>query len=124
MLKAVVNAFKIPDLRRKIIFTLAMLVVFRLISHIPIPMLDSDKLTQALSRNAMLGLLDLFSGGALVNFSVAAMGVYPYITASIVMQLLVPIIPKLEELSKQGEQGQAKINKWTYWLTIPLAALQ
>lgn len=124
MLKAVVNAFKIPDLRRKIIFTLAMLVVFRLISHIPIPMLDSVKLTQALSQNAILGLLDLFSGGALVNFSVAAMGVYPYITASIVMQLLVPIIPKLEELSKQGEQGQAKINKWTYWLTIPLAALQ
>jgi preprotein translocase subunit SecY len=124
MLKALINAFKVPDLRKKIIFTIAMLVAFRLVSHIPVPMVDPVKLNSVMQGNQILQLVDLFSGGALVNFSVAASGVYPYITASIVMQLLVPIIPKLEELSKEGEQGQAKINKWTYWLTIPLAALQ
>jgi len=124
MLKAVVNAFKIPDLRRKIIFTLGMLVVFRLISHIPVPGVEPAAIASVLEQNRILGLLDLFSGGALVNFSIAASGVYPYITASIVMQLLVPIIPKLDELSKQGEQGQQKINRWTYWLAIPMALLQ
>ncbi|MBN1484953.1 MAG: preprotein translocase subunit SecY [Chloroflexia bacterium] len=124
MFKALVNAIKIPDLRRKIVFTLAMLVFFRLISHIPVPMVNSDALRQIMGQNQLFGLLDLVSGGALVNFSIAAMGVYPYITATIVMQLLQPIIPALEELSKQGEQGQQKINKWSYWITIPLAALQ
>jgi len=124
MLKAMLTALKIPDLRRKILFTVAMLVIFRLISHIPVPLINAAAVKQVLEQNAILGLLDLFSGGALVNFSVAAMGVYPYITASIVMQLLVPIIPALERLSKEGEQGQQKINKWTYWLTIPLAFLQ
>lgn len=123
MLKALVNAFKVPDLRRKIIFTLAMLVVFRLIAHIPIPMVDPAKIA-TVQFDPLQQLLNLFSGGALEQASVAVMGVYPYITASIVMQLLVPIIPKLEEISKQGEQGQQKINRWTYWLTIPLAALQ
>jgi len=124
MLKAMITAFKIPDLRRKIIFTLLMLVACRLISHIPVPMINVGAVKQVLDQNAILGLLDLFSGGSLVNFSVAAMGVYPYITASIVMQLLQPIIPALERLSKEGEQGQQKINRWTYWMTIPLAFLQ
>ncbi len=124
MLKALVNAFRVPDLRKKILFTIAMLIAFRLISHIPVPMVDPAALSTVLRGNAILSLMDLFSGGAMVNFSVAASGVYPYITASIVMTLLVPIIPKLDEISKEGEQGQAKINKWTYWLTIPLAALQ
>jgi preprotein translocase subunit SecY len=124
MLKAMVTAFKIPDLRRKILFTLAMLVVFRLISHIPVPLINAQFVGKIVEQNAILGMLDLFSGGALVEFSVAAMGVYPYITASIVMQLLVPIIPALERLSKEGEVGQQKINRWTYWLTIPLAGLQ
>lgn len=123
MLKAAVNAFKVPDLRRKILFTLAMLVAFRLVSHIPVPMVNAAAVGEILSSNAILSFLDFFSGGALVNFSVAAMGVYPYITASIVMQLLVPIIPALERIS-QDPKGQEKINKWTYWLTIPLAALQ
>lgn len=123
MLKAAINAFKIPDLRRKILFTLAMLVAFRLVSHIPVPMVNAAAVGEILRNNAILSFLDFFSGGALVNFSVAAMGVYPYITASIVMQLLVPIIPALERIS-QEPKGQEKINKWTYWLTIPLAALQ
>lgn len=123
MLKAAVNAFKVPDLRRKILFTLAMLVAFRLVSHIPVPMVNAAAVGEILRNNAILSFLDFFSGGALVNFSVAALGVYPYITASIVMQLLVPIIPALERIS-QEPKGQEKINKWTYWLTIPLAALQ
>lgn len=119
-----VNAVKIPDLRRKIIFTVAMLVLFRLISNIPVPMVNSDALRQLMEQNDLLQLLAIFSGGALERFSIAAMGVYPYITASIVIQLLVPIIPALERLSQEGEQGQQKINKYTYWITVPLAALQ
>jgi preprotein translocase subunit SecY len=123
MFKSAINAFKVPDLRRKILFTVAMLIAFRLISHIPVPMINAAAVAGILKQNAILNFLDFFSGGALVNFSVAAMGVYPYITASIVMQLLVPIIPALERLS-QEPKGQEKINKWTYLLTIPLAALQ
>jgi len=123
MFKSAINAFKIPDLRRKILFTLAMLVAFRLVSHIPVPMVNGAAVGEIVRNNAILSFLSLFSGGALTNFSVAAMGVYPYITASIVMQLLVPIIPALERIS-QEPKGQEKINKWTYWLTIPLAALQ
>ncbi len=123
MLKAAINAFKVPDLRRKIIFTIAMLIVFRLISHIPVPMVNAGAMAEILKQNQVLNFLDFFSGGALVNFSVAALGVYPYITSTIVMQLLVPIIPKLEEISKEPK-GQEKINRWSYWLTIPLAALQ
>ncbi len=124
MLKAVISALKLPDLRRKILFTLAMLVAFRLIAHIPVPGVNASALQQLMQQNTLFGFLNLFTGGTLSQFSIAAMGVYPYITAQIVMQLLVPIIPKLEEISKEGEQGQAKINKWTYWLTIPMAGLQ
>ncbi len=129
MLKALVNAVKIPDLRRKILFTLLMLVAFRFISSIPVPManpavLGQPEQAQAMQENMLLQLMAIFSGGALEQFSIAMMGVYPYITATIVLQLLVPIIPKLEELSKQGEQGQQKINRYSYWLTIPLALLQ
>jgi preprotein translocase subunit SecY len=123
MFRSAINAFKVPDLRRKILFTVAMLIAFRLISHIPVPMVNAAAVSTILQQNAILQFLDFFSGGAMVNFSVAAMGVYPYITASIVMQLLVPIIPALERIS-QEPKGQEKINKWTYWLTIPLAALQ
>ena len=123
MFRAAINAFKVPDLRRKILFTLGMLIAFRLISHIPVPLVNASAVGAILDQNAILNFLDLLSGGALVNFSVAAMGVYPYITASIVMQLLQPIIPALEKLS-QDPKGQEKINKWTYLLTIPLAGLQ
>ena len=123
MLQAVSNAFKLPDLRRKIIFTLGVLVIFRLAAHIPVPGVDLKGLRQVFQANQLLGLLDLFSGGALSNFSVLALGVYPYITASIVMQLLQPIIPSLEELAKEGEAGRDKINQYTYLLTVPLAFL-
>lgn len=124
MLQAVINALKIPDLRRKILFTLAMLVIFRFIASIPIPNVDRVGLRDYIETNQLLGMLNVFSGSALTNFSIAALGVYPYITASIIMQLMTPIVPRLNELSQEGEQGRNKINKYTHWLTVPLALLQ
>jgi preprotein translocase subunit SecY len=124
MLQAVFSAFKIPDLRRKIIFTLLMLMVFRVIAHIPVPGVDLVRLEQLLQENQLLGMLNLFSGSALRQFSIAAMGVYPYITATIIFQLLIPIVPRLEELSKEGEQGRAVINRYQHIATVPLALLQ
>jgi preprotein translocase subunit SecY len=124
MLQAVFNAFKIPDLRRRIVFTVLMLLVFRVVAHIPVPGVDLAKLDQLLQQNQLLGMLNLFSGGALRQFSVAAMGVYPYITATIIFQLLGPIIPRLEELGKEGEQGRATLNRYQHIATVPLALLQ
>jgi len=124
MLQAVLNAFKIPDLRRKILFTLGMLVVFRMIASVPIPGVDREGLRAFIEGNQLLGMLNLFSGSGLRNFSIAALGVYPYITASIIMQLMTPIIPRLNELSMEGEQGRTRINQYTSWLTVPLALLQ
>jgi preprotein translocase subunit SecY len=124
MLDAVVNAFKIPDLRRKILFTLAMLVVFRMIASIPVPGVNRDELRDFVENSQLLGVLNLFSGSGLSNFSIVALGVYPYITASIIMQLMTPIIPRLNELSMEGQQGRNRINQYTHWLTVPLALLQ
>jgi preprotein translocase subunit SecY len=124
MLQAVSNAFKLPDLRKKIIFTLIILVIYRLAAHVPVPGVNLEALRQLFSQNQLLGLLDMFSGGAMANFSVMAMGVYPFITAQIVLQLLQPIIPALEQLQKEGEAGRQKLNIYTHILTIPLAALQ
>ena len=124
MLAAVINAFRIPDLRNKILFTLGMLVVFRFIASVPIPGVDREGLRDYIEQSQLLGMLNLFSGSGLTNFSLAALGVYPYITASIIMQLMTPIIPKLNELSNEGQQGRNKINQYTHWLTIPLALLQ
>jgi preprotein translocase subunit SecY len=122
--QALIDAFSLPDLRRRLLFTIGMLVVFRFIAHVPLPGVDPTALRQLFEQNQLLGMLDLFSGGAMRNFSVAAMGVYPYITASIVMQLLVPVIPALRNLSQEGEAGRSRVNQFTHWLTIPLAALQ
>lgn len=127
MLQASINAFRIPDLRRKILFTFGMLVIFRIVAHVPVPGIDTAALADIFNRQdvgQILGILNIFSGGSLQNFSVAAMGVYPYITASIIFQLLIPIIPRLTELSKEGEQGRHKINQYQHWLTVPLAILQ
>jgi preprotein translocase subunit SecY len=124
MLQALLNAFKIPDLRQKLIFTLAMLVAFRFVAHVPVPGVNVLALERLFEENQFIGFLDLFSGGALASFSIAAMGVYPYITASIIMQLLVPVIPRLQEISKEGESGRSKINQFTHWLTVPLALAQ
>jgi len=117
------DAFSLPDLRRRILITLGILVAFRFIAHVPLPGVNVDALQELFESNALLGMLDLFSGGAMKQFSVAAMGVYPYITASIIMILLVPVIPKLQALSQEGESGKNKINLITHWLMIPLAGL-
>ena len=124
MLGALLSAFKIPDLRRKLLFTAALLVVFRFVSHVPVPGVNVEALRSVFETNQLVGMLDLFSGGAMASFSIAAMGVYPYITSSIIMQLLVPIVPRLTELSKEGESGRNQINQYTHWLTVPLAILQ
>jgi preprotein translocase subunit SecY len=124
LLQALRDAFALPDLRSKLIFTLLMLIVFRFVAHVPLPGVDITALHQLFEKNQLLGMLDLFSGGAMRNFSIAAMGVYPYITSSIVMQLLVPIIPALRDLSQQGESGRHRINQITHWVTIPLAGMQ
>ena len=124
MLQALRNAFRLPDLRYKILYTLGILVIYRLAAHIPVPGIDQAALSSFFEGNALGTLYNILSGGALTNFSVLAMGVYPYITASIIMQLLTPIVPALEELSKEGQQGRQKINQYTYRLTVPLAFLQ
>jgi len=125
MIDAARNAFRLPDLRRKILFTLFILVIYRLAAHIPVPNVDRTALANLFGQNQLLSFIDLFSGGGLSNFSVVAMGVYPYITASIIMQLLVGVVPSLEKLAKEGgEAGRARINQYTHLLTIPLAALQ
>jgi len=124
MVQAVLNAFKIPDLRRKLLFTLGLLVVFRLEAQVPVPGVDHQALAQVLSGSGLLQLLNLFSGGGLQTFSIVALGVYPYITASIVMQLLIGVVPALTELQKEGEYGRNKINQYTRLLTIPLALIQ
>ena len=124
MLEAVANAFRIPDLRRKILFTIGILIIFRFIATIAVPGVDRAALKTLLANNQLLGMLNLFSGSTLSNFSIVAMGVYPYITASIIMQLLTPIVPKLNELSQEGQQGRNRINQYTHFLTIPLALLQ
>jgi preprotein translocase subunit SecY len=118
-----IDAFRLPDLRRRILLTLGMLVAFRFIAHVPLPGVDLGVLKELFSQNALLGMLDMFSGGALRNFSVAAMGVYPYITSTIIIQLMQPVIPALQRLSQEGEAGRNTINRISHWLTIPLAGL-
>jgi len=124
LVQAMMDILTLPDLRRRLLFTLGILVVFRFIAHVPLPGVDIAKLQQFFQGSLLFGMLDLFSGGAMERFSVAAMGVYPYITASIIMQLLVPVIPSLQALSQEGELGQQRINRITHLATIPLAALQ
>ncbi len=118
------NAWQLPDLRKRIIFTAGLLVAFRLFAHIPVPGVDTAAIKNLFASNQFLGLLDIFSGGTLVNFSVMAMGIYPYITASIIMQLVAKVFPMLEELQKEGEYGRQKINQYTRLITVPLTILQ
>ena len=127
MLDSLRNAFSLPDLRRRILYTIGALILYRLLANIPVPGASAfalSSLAQQVGDNALVQTLNLLSGGAVTNFSVMSMGVYPYITASIIMQLLTPIIPYLEELQQEGESGRNRINKITYYLTIPLALVQ
>jgi len=124
LLQAGIDAFRQTDVRQKILFTVAMLLIFRFVAHVPVPGVNRDELAQTFDQNTALSFLNIFSGGALKNLSVAALGVYPYITASIIMQLAVPLVPRLQALSREGESGRNKIQLYTHWLTVPLAAVQ
>src|SRR3990170_6844781 len=126
LLAAFVNAFKVPDLRRKILFTLLIIAVYRFGAHEPTPGIDVEK-AQEFARGAQGGVfqfINLFSGGALTQMAVFALGIMPYITSSIIMQLLTVVIPKLEAWSKEGESGHKKITQWTRYLTVVLALMQ
>lgn len=124
ILDPIVNAWKTPQLRKKIIFTAVIFFVFRLFAHIPVPGIDLVALKQLFAQNQFLGLLDIFSGGTLANFSVMALGLNPYINATIILQLLQMVYPKLEQLAKEGESGRMQINQYARLITIPLSVLQ
>ena len=118
------QGLKIPLLRKKLFFTLLVLIVFRLLAHIPVPGVNLELLSQFFSQNQLLSLLDMFSGGTLANFSIVALGLAPYINASVMFQLLTMVVPSLEQLNKEGEYGRAKINQYTHLATIPIALVQ
>ena len=118
------HIWKTKDLRNSVLFVLGMLVIFRIAAHIPVPGVEAQNLKAFLQGNQILGLLNIFSGGTLENFSIVMMGVAPYITASIIFQLLQMVIPSLEELAKEGQSGQGKIQMYTRLATVPLAMLQ
>lgn len=125
ILRPIIQAFKTPELKGKIIFTFLILVIFRIFAHIPIPGVDILRLKTFFTQNQLLSLLDIFSGGTLANFSVIALGLNPYINASIIMQLLTLVFPQLEKLQKEeGEYGRQKINQFTRYLTFPLSVIQ
>ncbi len=124
VLSPIFNAFRIPELRRKIIITVIIVLIYRMVAHIPVSGVDLEALRNLFSSNQLLGLLDIFAGGTLANFSIISLGLNPYINASIIVQLLTMIFPKLEEISKDGEAGRQRINQYTRYLTIPLAILQ
>jgi len=118
------NSIKSPDVRKKLLFTALIFAVTRIFAHIPVSGVDLVQLKALFAQNQFLGLLNMFSGGTLANFSVMALGLNPYINASIILQLLTMVFPKLEELSKEGDSGRQKINQYTRLLTVPLAMLQ
>ncbi len=125
MLQDFLNAWRVPDLRRKLLFTAGILALYRLGSYIPAPGVDSAKLADALAnQSGIVGLLSLFSGGGLSRLSLFALGIMPYITASIILQVLTPVFPSLQALQKEGEMGQRRITQYTRYLTIVLAAAQ
>src|SRR6266446_4307910 len=124
--EAVANIFKIPDLRKRILFTLMMLAIYRLGGHIPTPGIDANQLQKFFEQNqgTIFGFVDLFSGGMLRRMTIFALGIMPYITASIILQLLTVVVPTLEKLQKEGELGRRKITQWTRYLTVGLALMQ
>ena len=128
LLQAVLDAWSQPDVRMKLGFVFAMLVIFRFVAHIPIPGVNPDLLRRAFEDNtgtsAFLGTLNLFSGGGLRQLSVASLGVYPYITASIILQILIPLVPRLQALSREGEAGRNRIQLYTHYLAVPMAIIQ
>src|SRR5947208_14497380 len=121
LLEAIYNALRLPELRNKLLFTAFLLIVFRFFANITIPNANQQALQQLFNSQALLGLLDLFSGGGLSTFSVVGMGVNPYINASIIMQLMTVVSVRIKEISKEGEQGRRRITRWTRYLTVALA---
>ncbi|KWT61395.1 preprotein translocase subunit SecY [Streptomyces albus subsp. albus] len=128
MLTAFARAFKTPDLRKKLLFTLGIVLVYRLGAHVPVPGVNYSNvetcMKQAGANGGLFGLVNMFSGGALLQITIFALGIMPYITASIILQLLTVVIPRLEALKKEGQSGQAKITQYTRYLTVALAVLQ
>ena len=126
MFEKLANIFRIPDLRKRILFTLGLLAVYRLGGHIPTPGVNADKLQQFFEQNrgTFLGFVDLFSGGQLRRLTIFALGIMPYITASIILQLLTVVYEPLAKLQKEGELGRKKITQWTRYLTVVLSAIQ
>src|SRR6185503_19668217 len=124
--EAVANVFRIPDLRKRLIFMLALLAVYRLGGHIPIPGIDAQKFEDFIRQNAgsVFGFFDMFSGGTFRRLTIFALGIMPYITSSIILQLLTVVVPALEKLQKEGEIGRRKITQWTRYLTVMLALVQ
>src|SRR3954466_13200321 len=126
MLEKFSNIFRIPDLRKRILFTLGLLAVYRVGGHIPIPGINSEMFSQFIEQNrgTLLGFVDLFSGGQFRRMTVFALGIMPYITASIILQLLTVIYEPLAKLQKEGELGRKKITQWTRYMTVVLGAIQ
>jgi preprotein translocase subunit SecY len=118
------SVIRSKPLRSRLLFTIAIFIIFRLIAHIPVPGVDVNALRNLFASNQLLGILDIFSGGTLASFSILALGVGPYINASIIIQLLTVVIPKLEELQKEGDYGREKLNQYTRIITVPLAVFQ
>jgi preprotein translocase subunit SecY len=121
---SLLNALRAPDIRRRILFVLAILIVFRFLATVPVPGVNREQLDAFFQNNALFGLLDLLSGGGLSNFSIVGLGVNPYINASIIMQLMTGVIPSLQALQREGEYGRNKINQYTRYLSVPMAILQ
>jgi len=124
VLDALINALRAPDIRRRILFVLVLLVVFRFLAHIPVPGVNQNALANVLQGNDFLQLLNLFSGGGFSNFSLVALGVNPYINASIIMQLMQGVVPRLQALSREGEYGRTRLNQYTRYLAVPMALIQ
>ena len=124
MFESLLNAFRAPDIRRRILYVLGILIVFRFLAVVPVPGIDREQLDVFFQGNAIFQFLDLLSGGGLSNFSIVGLGVNPYINASIIMQLMTGVIPSLQALQREGEYGRNKINQYTRYLSVPMAVLQ
>lgn len=124
IIKTIQQLWSLKDLRKRILYAVCLLVIARILAHVPLPGVDTTALRNFFNQNQIFGLFNMFSGGAMSNFSIIMMGVGPYITSSIIIQLLTMVIPSLDELNKEGESGRAKINHWTRIFTVPLALIQ
>src|SRR3954465_1797974 len=125
-LEAITNVFRVPDLRKRLLFALGLLAVYRLGGHIPTPGIDTNKLEEFFKQNSgtLFGFIDLFSGGMFRRLTIFALGIMPYITSSIILQLLTVVVPTLEKLQKEGEVARRRITQWTRYLTVALALIQ